>query len=44
MARGLTGLPDAKGHMLEIINLHANVEGNEILHGIDLKIGTEVES
>ena len=33
-------MPDAKGHMLEIINLHANVEGNEILHGIDLKIGT----
>jgi len=26
--------------MLEIINLHANVEGNEILHGIDLRIGT----
>jgi Fe-S cluster assembly ATP-binding protein len=25
--------------MLEIINLHATVEGNEILHGIDLKIG-----
>jgi Fe-S cluster assembly ATPase SufC len=22
--------------MLEIINLHAKVEGNEILHGIDL--------
>jgi Fe-S cluster assembly ATP-binding protein len=26
--------------MLEIINLHAKVEGNEILHGIDLKIAT----
>jgi Fe-S cluster assembly ATP-binding protein len=25
--------------MLEIINLHATVEGNEILHGIDLKVG-----
>ena len=26
--------------MLEIINLHANVEGNEILRGIDLKVNT----
>jgi Fe-S cluster assembly ATP-binding protein len=26
--------------MLEIINLHAKVDGNEILHGIDLKINT----
>ncbi len=26
--------------MLEIINLHAKVEGNEILHGINLKIAT----
>jgi Fe-S cluster assembly ATP-binding protein len=26
--------------MLEIINLYAKVEGNEILHGIDLKINT----
>ncbi len=25
--------------MLEINNLHASVEGNEILHGIDLKVG-----
>ncbi len=24
--------------MLEIINLHASVEGNEILHGIDMKV------
>jgi Fe-S cluster assembly ATP-binding protein len=24
--------------MLEIVNLHASVEGNEILHGIDLKV------
>ncbi len=40
VARGWACLPDAKGHMLEIINLHASVEGNEILHGIDLRIGT----
>jgi Fe-S cluster assembly ATP-binding protein len=26
--------------MLEIVNLHAKVEGNEILHGIDLRIET----
>lgn len=27
-----------RGKMLDISNLHASVEGNEILHGIDLKI------
>ncbi len=31
-------MDQVRGKMLEIINLHAKVEGNEILHGIDLKI------
>jgi Fe-S cluster assembly ATP-binding protein len=38
--KDLTCLLDEKGPMLEIINLHAHVEGNEILHGIDLRVGT----
>ncbi len=39
VTKDFTCLPDEKGLMLEIRNLHANVEGNEILHGIDLRIG-----